>query len=243
MVLPAFFELAQRGLLPEDWRLVGNGRGDVSHVEFADLAHDALTEFGPLGEADDDAQGVWEGFAARLRVAGGGFQETDPGRLLDVLTEARDDLGGQPQLVRYLAVPPSAFEKLTQALQQHGLTEGARVVYEKPYGTSPESFRELDDLVLSVLDEEQVFRIDHFLGKEGTQDLHVLRFANGLFEHVWHRDHVVQVQVDVPEDLDVAPGAAFYDATGAALEMLVTHLFQLAAEVAMEPPEIGRAHV
>src|ERR687893_359665 len=236
MVLPAFFELAQRGLLPQDWRLVGNGRGDVSHEDFAGRVRDALTEFGPLGEAGGDAEGPWEEFAARLRFAGGGFEESDPGSLLDVLGEAREELGGDPQLVHYLAVPPSAFEKLTRALGQHGLTEGARVVYEKPYGTSPESFRELDDLVHSVLDEDQVFRIDHFLGKEGTQDLHVLRFANGLFEHVWHRDHVAQVQIDVPEDLDVAGRAEFYDATGAALDMLVTHLFQVAAEVAMEPP-------
>ena len=183
MVLPAFFELAQRGLLPQDWRLVGNGRGDVSHVDFADLVHDALTEFGPHPD-----QGPWEEFAARLRFAGGGFEESDPGSLLDVLGEARGELGGDPQLVH------------------------------------------------SVLDEDQVFRIDHFLGKEGTQDLHVLRFANDLFQHAWHRDHVAQVQVDVPEDLDVAQRAAFYDATGAALDMLVTHLFQVAAEVAMEPP-------
>ncbi len=90
--------------------------------------------------------------------------------------------------------------------------------------------------MLSVLDEEQVFRIDHFLGKEGTQDLHVLRFANGLFEHVWDREHVRQVQIDVPETLDVSQRAEFYDATGATLDMLVTHLFQVAAEVAMEPP-------
>jgi len=87
-----------------------------------------------------------------------------------------------------------------------------------------------------VLDEDQVFRIDHFLGKEGTQDLHVLRFANGMFAPVWDREHVAQVQIDVPEDLGVAQRAEFYDATGAALDMLVTHLFQLAAEVAMEPP-------
>ena len=236
MVLPAFYELAQRGLLPQDWRLVGNGRGDVSHEDFAGRVHDALTEFGPLGEAGDDAEGPWESFAGRLRFAGGGFEESDPGSLLDVLAEVREELGGQPQLVHYLATPPEAFEKLTRGLQQHGLVEGARVVYEKPYGTSTDSFRELDDLVHSVLDEDQVFRIDHFLGKEGTQDLHVLRFANGLFEHVWHRDHVAQVQIDVPEDLDVAGRAEFYDATGAALDMLVTHLFQLAAEVAMEPP-------
>jgi glucose-6-phosphate 1-dehydrogenase len=231
MVLPAFFQLAQEELLPRDWRLVGNGRGDVSHTDFADLVRDALEEFGP--EPD---QGPWEEFARRLRFAGGGFDDDDPGSLLDVLAGTREELGDDAQLVHYLAVPPSAFEKLTRGLQQHGLTEGARVVYEKPYGTSPASFRELDDLVLSVLDEDQVFRIDHFLGKEGAQDLHVLRFANGMFEHLWSREHVHQVQIDVPEELDVAQRAEFYDATGAALDMLVTHLFQLAAEVAMEPP-------
>jgi glucose-6-phosphate 1-dehydrogenase len=231
MVLPAFFELAQRGLLPEEWRLVGAGRGDVSHEDFRERVHDALTEFGPSPE-----EGPWEEFAKRLRFAGGGFDKTDPGSLLEVLSEARDELGADPQYVHYLAVPPSAFAPLTEGLAQHGLTTGARVVYEKPYGTSSASFRELDELVLSVLDEDQVFRIDHFLGKEGTQDLHVLRFANRLFHQVWSREHVVQVQIDVPEELDVADRAGFYDATGAALDMVVTHLFQVAAEVAMEPP-------
>jgi glucose-6-phosphate 1-dehydrogenase len=152
------------------------------------------------------------------------------------VAQAREELGDGVSLVHYLAVPPEAFENTTRALHRHGLTEGARVVYEKPYGTSPDGFRELDELVHSVLDEEQVFRIDHFLGKEGTQDLHVLRFANGLFSSVWSREHVAQVQVDVPETLDVADRAEFYDATGAVLDMLVTHLFQVAAEVAMEPP-------
>jgi glucose-6-phosphate 1-dehydrogenase len=236
MVLPAFFELAQRGLLPEKWRLVGNGRGDVSHEDFGDRVHDALTEFGPLKDGGDDADSTWDDFRKQLRFAGGGFQSDDPGSLLDVLSEAREDLGDDAQLVHYLAVPPNAFAGLTKGLATHGLAEGARVVYEKPYGTSPDSFRELDELVLSVLDEDQVFRIDHFLGKEGTQDLHVLRFANQLFEQIWSREHVAQVQIDVPEDLDVADRAEFYDATGAVLDMLVTHLFQVAAEVAMEPP-------
>jgi glucose-6-phosphate 1-dehydrogenase len=231
MVLPAFFELAQRGLLPAEWRLVGNGRGDVSHEDFRGRVHDALAEFGPSPD-----EGPWEQFAQRLRFAGGGFDKTDPGSLLDVLAEARNELGADPQYVHYLAVPPVAFGPLTEGLGQHGLAAGARVVYEKPYGTSPETFRQLDELVLSVLDEEQVFRIDHFLGKEGTQDLHVLRFANRLFHQVWGGEHVAQVQIDVPEELDVADRAAFYDDTGAALDMLVTHLFQVAAEVAMEPP-------
>jgi glucose-6-phosphate 1-dehydrogenase len=236
MVLPAFFELAQRGMLPEEWCLVGAGRRDVSDDDFRGRVHDALTEFGPLGEGGDDTDGPWEEFSKRLRFAGGGFDTTDPGRLLEVLEEIRDELGTEPQYVHYLAVPPSTFAPITEALAKYGLAAGARVVYEKPYGTSPSSFRELDELVLSLLDEDQVFRIDHFLGKEGTQDLHVLRFANELFSQVWSREHVQRVEIDVPEELDVADRAEFYDATGAGLDMLVTHLFQVAAEVAMEPP-------
>jgi glucose-6-phosphate 1-dehydrogenase len=138
--------------------------------------------------------------------------------------------------VHYLAVPPVAFGGLTQALGQYGLARGARVVYEKPFGTSPGSFRELDRVVHSVLDEQQVYRIDHFLGKEATQDLHVLRFANSSSAAYWNREHVESVQIDVPETLGISDRAQFYDATGAVLDMLITHLFQVAAEVAMEPP-------
>src|SRR3978361_1999308 len=163
MVLPAFYELAQRGLLPEEWRLVGNGRGYVPHEDFGDRVPDALTEFGP---APDDA--TWGELARRLRFAGGGFQSDDPGSLLDVLGEAREDLGDDAQLVHYLAVPPTAFAGLTQGLATHGRAEGAGVVYETRCGPSRSSFRELEELVLSVLEEDQVFRIDHFLGKEGT---------------------------------------------------------------------------
>ena len=228
MVLPAFDQLERRGLLPSDWRLVGSGRGERSDDDFRGLVRDALSEHGDGEPAD--------GLLDRLRFAGGGFTPEDPGALADAVAAARGELGEDAQLVHYLAVPPGAFEGITRALDAHGLAEGARVVFEKPYGTSPEAFRELDELVHSVLDEEQVFRIDHFLGKEGTQDLHVLRFANGLFSSVWSREHVAQVQVDVPETLDVADRAEFYDATGATLDMLVTHLFQVAAEVAMEPP-------
>ena len=138
--------------------------------------------------------------------------------------------------MHYLAVPPVAFTELTKALGQHNLAKGARVVYEKPFGTSPKAFRELDRAVHSVLDEEQVYRIDHFLGKEAVQDLHVLRFANGLFAGMWDRRHVESVQIDVPERLGITDRSVFYDATGAVLDMLITHLFQVAAEVAMEPP-------
>jgi glucose-6-phosphate 1-dehydrogenase len=231
MVLPAFYRLAHEGLLPEQWRLVGNGRGDVAHEDFRAHFHDALTEF---ATAPDPRE--WDAFAQRVFFAGGGFSTDDPGSLLDVIGKARDALGTDPQLIHYLAVPPSAFGGLTAALGQHGLAKDARVVYEKPFGTSGDSFRELDRVVHSVLDEQQVYRIDHFLGKEATQDLHLLRFANGSFASYWNRGHVESVQIDVPETLDISDRAQFYDATGAVLDMLVTHLFQVAAEVAMEPP-------
>ena len=231
LVLPAFYRLFTEGLLPRQWRLVGNGRGDVAHEDFRKHVHDALTEFGPKPEGS-----AWKSFAERVWFAGGGFRSDNPGSLLDVLGKARTSLGGDAQLVHYLAVPPVAFTELTKGFGQHGLAQGARVVYEKPFGTSQQSFRELDQVVHSVLNEGQVYRIDHFLGKEATQDLHVLRFANELFAAMWNRRHIEAVQIDVPEKLGVTDRAGFYDATGAVLDMLVTHLFQVAAEVAMEPP-------
>jgi len=231
LVLPAFYRLASEGLLPRQWLLVGNGRGDVRHEDFRAHLRDALTEFGPEPEAEQ-----WDAFAQRVLFAGGGFSTDSPGSLPGVLDEARRSLGGDAQFVHYLAVPPVAFAGLTKALGQHGLAQGARVVYEKPFGISGENFRGLDRVVHSVLDEQQVYRIDHFLGKEATQDLHVLRFANGAFAAFWNREHVESVQIDVPETLGISNRARFYDATGAVLDMLVTHLFQVAAEVAMEPP-------
>jgi glucose-6-phosphate 1-dehydrogenase len=230
-VLPAFYSLAMEGLLPKEWLLVGNGRGDIAHEDFRAHVHNALTEFGSKPEPT-----AWKSFSERVFFAGGGFSTDSPGSLLDVVSKARGSLGPEAQLVHYLAIPPVAFAEVTRGLGQHGLAADARAVYEKPFGTSQASFEELDRVVHSVLDEQQVYRIDHFLGKEATQDLHVLRFANELFAAMWNRKHVESVQIDVPEKLGVTDRAGFYDATGAVLDMLVTHLFQVAAEVAMEPP-------
>jgi glucose-6-phosphate 1-dehydrogenase len=231
LVLPAFYRLAIAGLLPEDWRLVGNGRGDVSHEDFQERVRQSLEEFGPK-----PSEGPWEEVRARLRFAGGGFNSSDPGSLLEVLSEAEKELGGTPQRIHYMAVPPTAFGSLTEAIRTHELCERSRVVYEKPFGTSMASFQELDHQAHETFKETQIYRIDHFLGKEATQDIHVLRFANGLFAGAWDRSHIESIQIDVPETLDVAMRAAFYDATGAILDMLVTHLFQVAGEVSMGPP-------
>ena len=236
MVLPAFYELFVRDLLPKQFRLVGNGRGDVAHEDFRERVRESLDEFG----SDLDLSRFDE-FAEHVLFAGGGFDKSDPGSLLDVIGEAEREVGEEPVLIHYLAVPPSAFPPTTEAIAEHGLAKNAKAVYEKPYGTSSESFRQLDELVHSTFDEEQVYRIDHFLGKEATQNLHLVRFANRLFGDAWSAEHLAQVQIDVPENLDIDDRAEFYDATGAALDMLVTHLFQVAAEVAMEPPLSMRA--
>lgn len=236
MVVPALATLDARGLLPERWSLVGTGRKDLDVEEFRDVVRSSLDEFG-----DDESRDALDDVLAHVAWCRDVSEDDDdPGTLPDVLAAQREHLTGDRDgdvlVVHYLAVPPESFVPLTRALGRHGLAEGVRIVYEKPYGTSPESFRELDDVVHEVFDEEQVFRIDHFLGKEATQNLHVSRFANELIGGAWDRHHVAQVQIDVPETLDVDQRAEFYDATGAALDMLVTHLFQVAAQVAMEPP-------
>ncbi|SDS00002.1 glucose-6-phosphate 1-dehydrogenase [Paraoerskovia marina] len=228
MVLPSMYLLYRRALLPDEWRIIGTGRAEMTDDEFIDHVHDALEKY-----SDEPLDSGWHDFAARLAYT---TEVTE-----DAPWEQEQAIGDQTNkgalLVHYLAVPPSAFAPITRALAKHDLLTDARVVYEKPFGTSPESFTELDALVHEHLDEEQVFRIDHFLAKEGTQNLHVLRFANELFAHSWNRKHVAEVQIDVPETLDVAQRAEFYDATGASLDMLVTHLFQVASEVALETPD------
>ena len=231
MVLPAFARLAQLGLLPPAWRLIGSGRGGLAHERFAADIATSIDRFAP-----DVTAATVRAMKPHVRFAGGDFTAGGHGALRAEIADARSDLGDDAVLVHYLAIPPQAFLPMTRAIGHHHLAAGSRVVYEKPFGTSPAGFRRLDRAVHRVFDEAQVFRIDHFLGKEATQNLHVLRFGNGLFARVWDRHAVRAVQIDVPETLGVADRAGFYDDTGVVLDMLVTHLFQVAAEVAMEPP-------
>ncbi len=226
MVLPAFAALAVNDLMPEKWVLVGNGRKQEDDAWFADHVRDVL---------DDETK-----FAAvreHLLFAGNGFTVDDPGDLPDTIERARQLTDEDALVVHYIALPPSTFEPYVRALDAHGLAKGSRVVFEKPYGTSSAAFEHLEGVVREVLDEEQIYRLDHFLGKEATQNLHVLRFANAIFGDVWSNRLVEQVQIDVPETLDIDDRAEFYDATGATLDMVVTHLLQVAAEIAMEPPQ------
>jgi glucose-6-phosphate 1-dehydrogenase len=239
LVLPAFFRLAQEKLLPAQWQLIGSGRRQLSDDDFRDHVHEKLTEFGP--KPDDGPREAWDEFASRLHFAGNGFTADDPGELVDKVAQAEQELGdGDPssvQRVHYLGLPPTTFQAYTEALDAHGLVERSRVVYEKPFGTSLESFRALDEAVHRVYDESVIYRIDHFLGKEATQQLRALRFANGLFGSSWDRHHVAAVQIDVPEALGLEGRASFYEETGAFRDMVVTHLAQILGFVAMEAPE------
>jgi glucose-6-phosphate 1-dehydrogenase len=229
-LLPGLFHLSEAGLLPAGYRIIGTSRKTLSDDEFRAHARSAVDEFGRRTLTDES----WEAFAANLHYASS--DASDASGLAGAVAQAREEIGGEPRILHYLSVPPKAFAAITQALGANGLTDAARVILEKPFGTDLASAKALNDIVHEVFDESQIFRIDHFLGKESVQNILALRFANGLFEPVWNREHVDHVQIDVPETLSIGSRAGFYEGTGAFRDMIVTHLFQALGFVAMEAP-------
>jgi glucose-6-phosphate 1-dehydrogenase len=223
-LLPGLFRLAQAGLLPSRYRIVATSRTDLTDDGFRAFARDAVTEFG--GAPSDDA---WSGFAANVS-----FSTQDD--LVDAVAHAESELGGQARRLFYLSVPPIAFGGIVEMLGTTGLSEHARVILEKPFGTDLPSAQALNATVHAAFEEKRIFRIDHFLGKETVQNILALRFANGIFEPIWNRDHIDHVQIDVPETLSIGTRAAFYEETGAFRDMIVTHLLQVLGFIAMEPP-------
>jgi glucose-6-phosphate 1-dehydrogenase len=231
-LIPALWRLHSEGLLPGNWRIIGNSRNEFSDEAFDTFAKEAITEFcdqAPDGEA-------WDVFADRLTYVSEEFTPDNTDAVRDAVLAAERDLGGGVCRLFYLAVPPPAFPIITEALHAAKLTERARVVYEKPFGLDQDSFKELNELSHRVLDDEQIYTIDHFLGKETLQNVLAMRFANGMFEPVWNRSHIDHVQIDVPEELGIGTRGSFYERTGALRDMVVTHLFQVLGVIAMEPP-------
>ena len=176
----------------------------------------------------------WDDFVSRLSFAAAAADEADD--LVHAVEQVEQEMGGEPRRIYHLAIPPSAFAGTVAMLGETGLAERARVIVEKPFGTDLASAEELNASLHAVFGEADVFRIDHFLGKESIENILALRFANGLFEPIWNRDHVDHVQIDVPETLTVAGRSGFYEQTGAFRDMVVTHLFQVLGFIAMEPP-------
>jgi glucose-6-phosphate 1-dehydrogenase len=231
-ILPGVFHLFEAGLLPRRFRIVGSAPKAfaISTDAFRTHARDAIREFGLTKPTD----AAWDDFATSISF--GAADPDDASALIRAVADAEDELGGHARRLHHLAIPPDAFPAVIELLGSTGLNENARVICEKPFGHDLESARALNAVIAQSFEESQVFRIDHFLGKESVDNILALRFANGLFEPIWNRTHVSYVQIDVPEAISIEGRAAFYEHNGAYRDMVVTHLFQLMGIVAMEPP-------
>jgi glucose-6-phosphate 1-dehydrogenase len=227
-LLPGLLHLSRAGLLPE-CRIVGTSLDDIDTEHFRAIAKEACEEFA-VGEVTADD---WLAFAERLSFVG---QAGGAPALAAAVGEAEAQLPGAARRLHYLSVPPKAALAVVRTLAEAGLVERSRIIMEKPFGTDLISARKLNAALHEIFAEEQIFRIDHFLGKEAALNILAFRFANGLFEPIWNRDHIDHVQIDVPETLALDSRLAFYEQTGAYRDMVVTHLFQILAFMAMEPP-------
>jgi glucose-6-phosphate 1-dehydrogenase len=228
-LLPGLLHLSEAGLMPPDFRVVGTSLDELDDDGFRRFARSAVDDFARHRFSEED----WTDFARRLTYVG---HDAGGEGLARAVGAARREIGAHGRLLHYLSVPPAAAGDTVRLLGDAGLTERARIIMEKPFGTDLASARALNAEVHDVFAEEQVFRIDHFLGKEAAQNILALRFANGLFEPIWNRQHIDHVQIDVPETLSIGSRAGFYEKTGAYRDMVVTHLMQILAFVAMEPP-------
>jgi glucose-6-phosphate 1-dehydrogenase len=227
-LLPGLLRLSQAGLLPES-RIIGTSLDDIDTDAFRKIARAACEEFARQPVTEEE-------LAAFERTLEYVPQERGPQGLAELVGRAERELGGSPRLLHYLSVPPGAAKEVVRTLGEAGLNEGARIIMEKPFGWNLASSKALNASLHETFAEEQIFRIDHFLGKEAALNILAFRFANGLFEPIWNRDHIDHVQIDVPEALSLETRIGFYEKTGAFRDMVVTHLFQVLAFMAMEPP-------
>jgi glucose-6-phosphate 1-dehydrogenase len=227
-LLPGLYHLATAGFMP-GCRIVGVSLDDIDAQAFRATARAALEEFGNRKPSDAH----WAKFAESLDYVP---LSAGAGALKAAVDRAEAAIGSECRRLHYLSVPPSAALNAVRLLGEAQLVERSRIVMEKPFGTDLASAVLLNRKLHEVFAEEQIFRIDHFLGKEPAQNILAFRFANGLFEPIWNRNFIDHVQIDVPETLGLGQRSAFYEQTGAYRDMVVTHLFQILAFMAMEPP-------
>jgi glucose-6-phosphate 1-dehydrogenase len=233
-LFPALYSLALRRLLPERFGVVGVARSEESDDEFRERMKHAVQEFG----RDEFRDETWDWLAEGMRYVATDFADDEgQNRVVSVLNELDEKRGTAGNRVYYLAVPPDAIGTLVRELGERRSPEGwRRLIVEKPFGRDLASARELNEEVQRNFSEDEVFRIDHYLGKETVQNLLALRFANGIFEPIWNRQFVDHIQITVAETIGIESRAAFYEQAGAIRDVFQNHLLQLVALTAMEPP-------
>ena len=237
-LMPAVYDLTNRGLLPPGFALTGFARRDWETQDFAQIVHDSVKEHArtPFREA------TWRQLAEGIRFVQGSFDDPEAfERLSTTVHELDEKRGTGGNHAFYLSVPPSAFPLVCRQLASSGLSQPRdntwrRVVIEKPFGHDLQSANELNDVVSEVFPPDSVFRIDHYLGKETVQNLLALRFANQMFEPIWNSNYVDHVQITMAEDIGISGRAGYYDGIGAARDVIQNHLLQLLALTAMEEP-------
>ena len=238
-LLPALYKLFQQRLLPHNFVIVGYARSPLSDDEFRSRARASMA----LHAEVDLQSSAWDAFAPRLSYISGEYDDAEGFKVLRERMKSLDEqwnIGGNRLF--YLSTPPSVYEPIVTCLGAAGLVKPAagrswtRIVIEKPFGSDLESAHKLNDHVLSVFDEDQVYRIDHYLGKETVQNVLVFRFANGIFEPIWNRNYVDNVQITVAESIGVEGRGGYYEKSGALRDMMQNHLIQLVSLTAMEPP-------
>jgi glucose-6-phosphate 1-dehydrogenase len=233
-IFPALYALAVRKLLPMHFAILGISRTEQSSEEFIAHMEEAVREFG----RDDFDQSVWEQLASRTRYSGLDFaEESEKDKLAECLTELDEEFETRGNRLYYLAVPPDAMPVLVESLGPRRTTTGwVRLIVEKPFGRDLASARELNQLLQQHFTEDEIFRIDHYLGKETVQNMLALRFANGIFEPIWNRQFIDHVQITVAESIGIGSRAGYYEQAGAIRDIFQNHLLQLVALTAMEPP-------
>ena len=236
-LLPAIYNLAHDGALPERFELVGTSRSDMSDAEFRDMATNAVRQFSRRTPDDSVLERL---FSDAAYVAGTFDDEQLYGGLREALERFDQEAGQRLNRCFYLSTAPTFFPVIVERLGAEGLSalDGAdvRVIIEKPFGTTLAEAQELNRQVLSVFAEAQVFRIDHYLGKETVQNIMAFRFANGMFEPLWNRNYIDNVQITAAEDIGIGSRAGYYDSAGALRDLIQNHMLQLLCHVAMEPP-------
>jgi glucose-6-phosphate 1-dehydrogenase len=236
-LLPAIYNLAHEGALPERFYLIGTSRSDMPDEDFRELARKAIQQYSR--RKPDDR--VLEALLGAMRYVPGGFDDDTVYERVGQLADSYDEQAALPMnRCYYLSTAPGFFPVIVSKLGEAGLDqhEGAdvRVVIEKPFGTTLESARELNRVVLKNFSEKQVFRIDHYLGKETVQNVMAFRFANEMFEPLWNRNYIDSVQITAAEDIGVGTRAGYYDTSGALRDLVQNHMLQLLALLCMEPP-------